>query len=260
MNQFNAEDTRTATSRSDSESLSDQTRARSTDHGREKQQQRRRDRREEASRRVARRRPPAAAATGPQGTRQKQYEAMFLFPPARHDRRRRHARPRPRHHRAPRRRRSCVIKKWDERKLAYEINGQKRGTYIIAYFTGPGAAVGAIERDVNLSEDVLRVLVTNADHLNQKEMEAVEPQPIQPREERPAGTARTSTARCAARRDDRGRRPRRRPSARAARKAHRARPVPARQGLSLRLRRRLLGFRHSAIIRLTAAEPAARAS
>ena len=31
-----------------------------------------------------------------------------------------------------------VIKKWDERKLAYEINGQKRGTYIIAYFTAPG--------------------------------------------------------------------------------------------------------------------------
>src|SRR5687767_776689 len=24
-----------------------------------------------------------------------------------------------------------VIKKWDERKLAYEVNGQKRGTYII---------------------------------------------------------------------------------------------------------------------------------
>jgi small subunit ribosomal protein S6 len=76
------------------------------------------------------------------------------------------------------------IKKWDERKLAYEVNGQKRGTYIIAFFTAPGEAVGPIERDVKLNEQVLRVMVTKADHLNQQEMEAVEPQRIEPREER----------------------------------------------------------------------------
>jgi len=79
-----------------------------------------------------------------------------------------------------------VIKKWDERKLAYEISAQKRGTYVIAYFTAPGAAVSAIERDVKLSEEVLRVLVTKADHMNIDEMKAVEPQPIQVREERPS--------------------------------------------------------------------------
>jgi len=77
-----------------------------------------------------------------------------------------------------------VIKKWDERKLAYEISGQKRGTYVISYFTAPGAAVSAIERDVKLSEEVLRVLVLKADHLNLDEMKSVEPQPIQVREER----------------------------------------------------------------------------
>lgn len=76
------------------------------------------------------------------------------------------------------------IKKWDERKLAYEIKKQKRGTYIVAFFTAPGKAIAQIERDVNLSDDVLRVLVLNADHLNKEEMEKVEPQPIQPREER----------------------------------------------------------------------------
>jgi len=37
---------------------------------------------------------------------------------------------------------------------------------------------------VNLSEDVIRVLVTDAAHLNEAEMNAVEPQPIIPREER----------------------------------------------------------------------------
>jgi small subunit ribosomal protein S6 len=77
-----------------------------------------------------------------------------------------------------------VLKKWDERKLAYELGGQKRGLYILCYFEAPGPAVAAIERDVNLSEQILRVLVTKADHLNETEMAAVEPQPIQPREER----------------------------------------------------------------------------
>jgi small subunit ribosomal protein S6 len=77
-----------------------------------------------------------------------------------------------------------VIKKWDERKLTYEIRGNKRGLYIVAFFTAPGGAVVGIERDVNLSEDILRVLVTHADHLNETEMAAVEPQPIIPREER----------------------------------------------------------------------------
>jgi small subunit ribosomal protein S6 len=77
-----------------------------------------------------------------------------------------------------------VIKKWDERKLSFEIEGQKRGTYLIAYFTAPGSAITAIERDVKLSEEILRVLITTADHLNESEMNSVEPQPIQPREER----------------------------------------------------------------------------
>ncbi len=77
-----------------------------------------------------------------------------------------------------------TLKKWDERKLAYEIKKQKRGTYLLCYYTGPGPSVTAIERDVNLSDDILRVLITRADHLDETEMAAVEPQPIQPREER----------------------------------------------------------------------------
>jgi ribosomal protein S6 len=78
-----------------------------------------------------------------------------------------------------------VIKKWDERKLTYEVKKQKRGLFVIAYFTAAGPAVSAIERDVNLSEGVLRVMVTDAEHLNNDEMNAVEPQPII-KEERPS--------------------------------------------------------------------------
>jgi len=77
-----------------------------------------------------------------------------------------------------------VLKRWDERKLAYEVEGQKRGTYFISYFKAPGSAVTHIERDVKLSEQVLRVLITKADHMNLDEMNAVEPQPIQRAEER----------------------------------------------------------------------------
>jgi small subunit ribosomal protein S6 len=78
-----------------------------------------------------------------------------------------------------------IIKKWDERRLMYEVEGQKRGTYIIAFFRASGTAVAGIERDVKLSEDILRAMVLRADHLNEQEMAAVEPQPIV-REEKPA--------------------------------------------------------------------------
>jgi small subunit ribosomal protein S6 len=132
----------------------------------------------------ARRKAATAAATAvPKEPGQKQYEAMFLFPPPGTvdlDAMVANARGIIERHGGT----ILHIKKWDERKLSYEIKRQKRGTYIIAYYKGPGPSVSAIERDVNLSEEVLRVLITDATHLTQKEMEAVEPQPIQPREER----------------------------------------------------------------------------
>jgi small subunit ribosomal protein S6 len=78
-----------------------------------------------------------------------------------------------------------VIKKWDERKLSYELAGQKRGTFVVVFFTAPGAAVTQIERDVNLSDEILRVIVLKADHLSKEEMEAVEPQKPMPVEEKP---------------------------------------------------------------------------
>ena len=33
------------------------------------------------------------------------------------------------------------IKKWDERKLAYDIGKDKRGLYILSYFEGPSEVV-----------------------------------------------------------------------------------------------------------------------
>src|SRR4051794_11951488 len=126
----------------------------------------------------------SAASAAPHAPRAAaKYEAMFLFPPPGTvdvEGMLANARGMIERHGG----KILFIKKWDERKLAYEVKRQKRGTYIIAFYEGPGSSVGAIERDVNLSEEIIRVLITRADHLNQQEMEKTEPQPIQPREER----------------------------------------------------------------------------
>jgi small subunit ribosomal protein S6 len=97
-----------------------------------------------------------------------------------------------------------VLKKWDERKLAYEIRGEKRGLYIVCFFKAPPEGVAGIVRDVELSDQMLRVMVTKADHLNETEMAAVEPQPILPREERNPWDRPQWEDRPAPRRDSRG--------------------------------------------------------
>jgi small subunit ribosomal protein S6 len=65
-----------------------------------------------------------------------------------------------------------AMRKWDERRLAYEIKKQKRGLYILTYFTAPANQLSHIERDCNLSEKILRVLILRADHLTEDEMRA----------------------------------------------------------------------------------------
>ncbi|MEM1184092.1 MAG: 30S ribosomal protein S6 [Planctomycetota bacterium] len=65
-----------------------------------------------------------------------------------------------------------AMRKWDERRLAYEIDKQKRGVFILAFFVGGSEAVSHLERDCNLSEQVMRVLVTRADHMTVQEAEA----------------------------------------------------------------------------------------
>jgi small subunit ribosomal protein S6 len=68
------------------------------------------------------------------------------------------------------------FRKWDERRLAYEIGGQKRGVYILAFFKCEGPKIAGIERDVQLSENILRCLVLKSDHLALKDIEAMQPQ------------------------------------------------------------------------------------
>jgi len=64
-----------------------------------------------------------------------------------------------------------VLAKWDDRKLAYSIKGQKRGLYLISYFKARGAQIANIDRDCNLSEHILRALTIRAEHIGETELE-----------------------------------------------------------------------------------------
>ena len=63
------------------------------------------------------------------------------------------------------------MEKWDERKLAYDIRRVSRGTYILCYFKAPGTVIHQIERDVQLSEKIMRALILRADQISEKDIE-----------------------------------------------------------------------------------------
>lgn len=67
-----------------------------------------------------------------------------------------------------------AMKKWDERRLAFEIDKQKRGVYILAYFEAPTSALIKIENTCNLSEQILRAMFLRADHLTLEEMQSAD--------------------------------------------------------------------------------------
>lgn len=68
------------------------------------------------------------------------------------------------------------FRKWDERRLAFEIKGNKRGLYFLAYFRCGPSGLATLERDCNRSEQVLRSLVIRADHINMEDIEAADGQ------------------------------------------------------------------------------------
>ncbi|MCK4292533.1 MAG: 30S ribosomal protein S6 [Planctomycetes bacterium] len=57
------------------------------------------------------------------------------------------------------------MRKWDERRLAYEINGKSRGTYILCYFKADGEKIQEIEKAVQLSERIMRVLILSTEQM-----------------------------------------------------------------------------------------------
>ena len=63
------------------------------------------------------------------------------------------------------------IRKWDDRRLAYGINGKTRGTYILCYFKADGEKIQDIEKSVQLSEQIMRVLILSTEQLTEEDIE-----------------------------------------------------------------------------------------
>jgi len=89
------------------------------------------------------------------------------------------------------------LRKWDERRLAFDVRGNKRGLYFLVYFSSRADAMPKIERDFNLSEQLLRTLIVRADHMTRAQMEAADGQErladeIKLRGEQPKAAAPTS--------------------------------------------------------------------
>ena len=56
-----------------------------------------------------------------------------------------------------------VSRLWEERRLAYPINGQKKGTYWLTYFRLEGQKLPTITRRSELNDNILRSLLLKVD-------------------------------------------------------------------------------------------------
>jgi small subunit ribosomal protein S6 len=56
-----------------------------------------------------------------------------------------------------------VTRLWEERRLAYPINGQRKGTYWLSYFRMEGKQLTTLERECQLSESIMRSLFIKID-------------------------------------------------------------------------------------------------
>jgi len=56
-----------------------------------------------------------------------------------------------------------VSRLWEERRLAYPINGHRKGTYWLTYFRLDGEKLTEVQRQCQLSESILRVLFLKVD-------------------------------------------------------------------------------------------------
>jgi len=67
------------------------------------------------------------------------------------------------------------LRPWDDRRLAFEVDGHKRGLYILSYFKVDPAKIAEIEHDCRLNERILRTLVLHRERLKDDEINALTP-------------------------------------------------------------------------------------
>src|SRR4030043_404835 len=61
---------------------------------------------------------------------------------------------------------------WGKRRLAYDINKQSKGTYILVDFFGPGSMIREIERNLKIDDNILKfITVKTRDPFNPESLE-----------------------------------------------------------------------------------------
>ncbi|MBA4393676.1 MAG: 30S ribosomal protein S6 [Desulfobacca sp.] len=61
---------------------------------------------------------------------------------------------------------------WGKRRLAYDINKQSKGTYILVDFYGPGSMILEIERNLKIDDNILKfITVKTRDPFNPESLE-----------------------------------------------------------------------------------------
>ena len=85
-----------------------------------------------------------------------------------------------------------TARRWDERQLAYPIQGRYRATYLLSFFEMHGDSIPAFHRELEIKEDVLRYLQLRAEVVPEGEAELTEAEgasdfsvPEPPKEEAP---------------------------------------------------------------------------
>ena len=79
------------------------------------------------------------------------------------------------------------MRNWDERKLAYQIGKFQRGLYVLMFFHSAPEKIAGIERDVQLSERLLRIMVIRREKMTAEDAQkvlALDPPKVARREER----------------------------------------------------------------------------
>jgi small subunit ribosomal protein S6 len=66
------------------------------------------------------------------------------------------------------------VSPWGRRRLAYQIGQYREGSYHIILFDSPAAVVGDLERGLNITEDVMRHLVTRVERPAARRVEQTE--------------------------------------------------------------------------------------
>lgn len=85
------------------------------------------------------------------------------------------------------------IEKWDARRLAYQINGRKRGMYILTNFSADPAKIDELRKDCQLSNLIMRAMVLREENVGLPVIEAPRRKPARAPEPQPAADAETAT-------------------------------------------------------------------